>query len=79
MEAVEDVPDWLIRHGSYQGSPIHQALRAHAYLRNPEAADAGHQARMAPYRRRIAQMQRAEALQAAKRQGLLTTRPRVQF
>lgn len=71
--------DWLLHHASYQGSPIHQALRVQSYLNNPEAADAAHQARMMPYRRRIAALERSEALEAARRQGLLAPRPRVQW
>ena len=74
-----DYPEALIRHGSYQGSPIREALRVHAYQYAPEAADAVHQARMAPYRARIAAMNRADVMQRARRQGLLAPRPRVQW
>jgi len=79
MEPVADYPDWLIHAASYQSSPIREALRVHAYLHAPEAADAVHQARMAPYRRRIALMNHADAMQRARRQGLLAPRPRIQY
>jgi hypothetical protein len=73
MEPVADYPDWLIHRAAYQGSPLHQALRAQSYLQNPEAADAAHQARMAPYRRRIARMQWSDA-NARRLRGLLGPR-----
>jgi hypothetical protein len=54
-------------------------MREEAYKRNYERAEAGHQARMMAYRRRIDAMRREEALRAARRQGLLAPRPRVQW
>jgi hypothetical protein len=77
MVDVIEHPDWL-RAASYQGSPIREALRVHAYQYAPEAADAVHQARMQPYRSRIFRMQQAEANERARRQGLLAS-PRVQW
>ena len=79
MIDVPDLPDWLLHRASYQGTPLHQLMREEAYKRSYERAEAGHQARMAPYRRRIARMQWSEAQEAARRQGLLAPRPRVQW
>ena len=77
MELVPDLPDSVLHVATFKVSPIHQIMREQAYLRNHERAEAGHQARMEPYRRRIALMQQIEA--AKQRRGLLAPRPRVQW
>jgi hypothetical protein len=79
MEILPDIPGPVLHAATFQGSPIHRIMREEAYKRNYERAEAGHQARMAPYWRRIDAMRREEALQAARRQGLLAPRPRIQF
>ena len=79
MELVPDLPNSVLHAATFQGSPIHQIMREEAYKRNYERAEAGHQARMMAYRRRIDAMRREEALRAARRQGLLAPCPRVQW